>query len=78
MSKEPKEAPQTLDGSPDETLAPAGEDQAPEPVLTAWEQEIERFWQNVVLNVSTKVETPIHNFLHAEKEALKARLKQLL
>ena len=47
-------------------------------IVAPWEAEVERFWQNVVLNVSTKVETPIHNFLHAEKEALKARLKQLL
>jgi hypothetical protein len=43
--------------------------------VSAWEAEVEVFWQNVLLNVSAHVETPIHNFLHAEKEALKARLK---
>jgi len=40
-------------------------------------REIEAFWSNVLLNVSSKVETPIHNFLHSETEALKVRLKNL-
>ena len=54
----------------------------PDPGLTtappsAWEIEIERFWQNVFTNVSGKVETSVHNYLHTETEALKARLKAL-
>ncbi|WP_257306301.1 hypothetical protein [Geothrix campi] len=43
-----------------------------------WEAEIDAFWQNILANVSAKVETPIHNFLREETEALKARLKALL
>ena len=39
--------------------------------------EVDTFWANVVANVSARVETPIHNFIHAEKEALKARLSAL-
>lgn len=52
---------------------------APEPAspaaIPAWEAEIEAFWQNILLNVSSKVETPIHNFLRSEIDALKARLR---
>lgn len=47
------------------------------PELEAIHQEIEVFWSNVFANVSAKVETPIHNYLHAEKEALKARVEAL-
>ena len=52
---------------------------APEPVtpLAQWEIEVETFWKNVFANVSSKVETPIHNYLLTETEALKARLKAL-
>ena len=39
--------------------------------------EVDTFWQNVFANVSSKIETPLHNYLHAETEALKARLKAL-
>jgi len=46
-------------------------------VLPQWEREIEVFWANVFANVSSKVETPIHNYLLTETEALKARLKSL-
>jgi hypothetical protein len=54
----------------------------PDPALDppdkpAWEIEIETFWANVFANVSNKVETPIHNYLLTETEALKARLKAL-
>ena len=38
-------------------------------------QEIEVFWANVFSNVSGRVETSVHNYLHTETEALKARLK---
>ena len=34
------------------------------PELEAIHQEIEVFWSNVFANVSSKVETPIHNYLH--------------
>lgn len=44
----------------------------------AWEAEVHAFWENIVRNVSTQVATPIHNFIHAEVEALKARLKAIL
>ena len=40
-------------------------------------QEIEVFWANVFSNVSGRVETSVHNYLHTETEALKARLKSL-
>jgi hypothetical protein len=60
------------EAAPELTAAPATPAEIP-----AWEAEIEAFWQNILINVSSKVETPIHNYLHAEKEALKARLKQL-
>lgn len=40
-------------------------------------QEVDTFWANVIANVSARVETPIHNYLHDEKEALKARLSVL-
>ena len=39
--------------------------------------EVDTFWQNVFANVSSKIETPLHNYLHAETEALKSRLKAL-
>lgn len=52
---------------------------APEPpsILSALHAEVDAFWANVLANVSAHVETPIHNYLHAEKEALKARISQL-
>ena len=40
-------------------------------------QEIEAFWESFRANVSSKVETPVHNFMHGEKEALKARISAL-
>ncbi len=67
------EAPVSLAGKSDETPAPAGEAQAPAP----WETELNTFWQNLLANVSPYVETSIHNFLHSETEALRARLKSL-
>ena len=68
--------------TPDEGRADLAVQAAPEPILTVaqpsqWEREIEVFWANVFANVSTKVETPIHNYLLTETEALKARLKAL-
>lgn len=59
---------------PDPALDPPDVPRAPAP----WEAELDTFWQNVLANVSAKVETPIHNFLREETEALKARLKAVL
>lgn len=84
MAKEPEEIPEETKAEvpvdqqwdapwPDPALDPPGQPVAPAP----WEAELDAFWQNVLFNVSSKVETPIHNFLHAETEALRARLKSL-
>jgi hypothetical protein len=64
--------------APEAPAAPEPAFVVPEPVMTAWENEVEVFWQNITLNVSPHIETPLNNFLLSEKEALKARLKQLL
>lgn len=47
------------------------------PEIEAIHQEIEAFWENIRANVSSHIETPLHNFMHAEKEALKARIAAL-
>lgn len=57
----------TLDAAPLEAPIPA----AP------WEAEVDAFLQNLLANVSPRVETSIHNHLFAETEALRARLKLL-
>ena len=79
MAKEPV---QTHEEAPAEPVAAPVVAPAPQPApgvpLAPWEAEIEVFWQNVVLNVSPHVETSIHNFLHDELAALKARLKSIL
>lgn len=74
----PPEAPVSLAGMPDETPAPAGGALAPVGPPAPWEAEIEAFWTNVLTNVSPRVETPIHNLLFDETEALKVRLRALL
>lgn len=63
--------------TPDESGADAAVAPAPAVSLAQWEIEVETFWKNVFANVSNKVETPIHNYLLTETEALKARLKAL-
>ena len=40
--------------------------------------EIDTFWENVTRNVIAEVPTRIHNFINAEKDALKARISSLL
>ena len=59
-----------------EAAAPIAEPVPPD-VIPAWEAEIDCFWQNIFVNVSSKVDTPTHNYLLTEIEALKARLKSL-
>ena len=77
MAKEPEEI--QPEAEPvhfeDETGAAFPADPTPP---APWEAEIDAFWQNILANVSAKVETPVHNFLREETEALKARLKALL
>ena len=80
MDQEPEalSVPQDAPVAPPEPVpSPSPQPEAPPPVLAQWEIEIETFWKNVFANVSSKVETPIHNYLLSETEALKARLKSL-
>ena len=39
--------------------------------------EVDVLWGNVFANVSSRVETPIHNYLESEIQALKARIVAL-
>jgi hypothetical protein len=39
--------------------------------------EVEAMWQSLFANVCNQVDTRIHNFMHGEKEALKARISAL-
>lgn len=74
IAQEPAEGIETLQVvEPPPELAPE-QQAAPVP---AWEAEVDVLWQNLLVNVSARVETPIHNFLHDEVQALKARLAAL-
>lgn len=64
MSEEPETAIEKIE-------AEAGD------ILAKVHAEVDAMWLAIFTNVSNRVETPIHNFLHNEKEALKARLSAL-
>ena len=82
MPEDPEPTQEPTQDIPQDVAPPVAEVEAVPATLSAQAhlalQEVEVFWANILANVSDKVETPIHNFILAETEALKARISALI
>ena len=80
MIEEPEESTSEQQSEPSASVLapvplPVENNPAPESTVRTWEDEVDAFWQNLCMNVMPRLDTDVHNFIHAEKESLKARLK---
>jgi len=46
-------------------------------ILPLIHAEIDALWAAILVNISSRVETPIHNFIHDEYQSLKDRITKL-